>query len=84
MEDMEWGWGLSSALVMSIRSGMEVSNHYIVHLKLIIHCMLTNWNFFQKELECDEHCKRSKTASVCSLTLNPFSLGKYFAITCSI
>ena len=23
---------------------MEVLNHYIVHLKLIAHCMLTHWN----------------------------------------
>ena len=31
---------------------MEVLNHYIVHLKLTLHCMLTNWNlnknFFKK------------------------------------
>ena len=25
---------------------MELLNHYIVHLKLIQHCMLTNWNLF--------------------------------------
>ena len=23
---------------------MEVWNHYTVHLKLILYCMLTNWN----------------------------------------
>ena len=23
---------------------MEVLNHYIVHLKLILHCMLIKWN----------------------------------------
>ena len=25
-------------------NGMEVLNHYIVHMKLMLHCMLTNWN----------------------------------------
>ena len=33
-------WGLRSAfVVMSTRYCMEVLNHYIVHLKLILHCM---------------------------------------------
>ena len=29
---------------MSIGYCTEVLNLYIVHLKLILHCMLTNWN----------------------------------------
>ena len=29
---------------MSTRCCMEVLNHYIVHLKLILNYMLTNWN----------------------------------------
>ena len=29
---------------MSTRCCMEVLNHYIVHLKLILHCIITNWN----------------------------------------
>ena len=35
-------WGLRSALVMSTRC-MQVLNHYIVHLKLILQCTLPNW-----------------------------------------
>ena len=30
---------------MSPRHCMEVLDHYIVRLKLILHCMLTHWNF---------------------------------------
>ena len=37
-------WGLRSALVMSTGCWMEVLNRYIVHRKLTLHCMLTNWN----------------------------------------
>ena len=30
---------------MSTGCCIEVFNHYIVHLKLVLHCMLTNYNF---------------------------------------
>lgn len=37
--------GIKGALaVMSTGCCMEVLNHYIVHLKLMLHCMLTDWN----------------------------------------
>ena len=29
---------------------IEILNHYMVHLKLILHCMLTNWNLKLKTL----------------------------------
>ena len=29
---------------MSTAFGMEMLNHCVVHLKLILHCRLTNWN----------------------------------------
>lgn len=32
------------ALGMSTRWCMEVWNYYILHMELILHCMLTNWN----------------------------------------
>jgi len=35
---------------MSTGCCMEVLNHCIVHLKLIVHCMLTSWNL-NKNLE---------------------------------
>ena len=38
------GWGLRRAFVISTKCCMKVLNHYIVHLKLILHYMLTNWN----------------------------------------
>ena len=37
-------WRLRNAFVMSTRCCMEGLNHYTAHLKLISHCMLTNWN----------------------------------------
>ena len=37
-------WELRSTLVMGTECCMAVLNHYIVYLKLILHCMLTNWN----------------------------------------
>ena len=37
-------WRLRSVLVVSTGCCMEVSNHYLVLLKLIQCCMLTNWN----------------------------------------
>ena len=35
---------------MSTEYCMEVLNHYIVHLKLTLYCILTNWNL-NKSLE---------------------------------
>ena len=64
--------GLKRALVvMSTQWYMEVLNHCIVHLKLIIHCMLTNWNLsknlkkIHKMLEVATiHFRRRKANSV--------------------
>ena len=35
------GSGIKKALVMSTGYCMEMLNRYVVHLKLILHCMLT-------------------------------------------
>lgn len=40
----EVGDGLRRALVMNFRCCVEVWNHYIVHLRPILHCMFTNRN----------------------------------------
>ena len=37
-------WGRSALVVMS---NAVVLNHYIVHLKLTFHCILTNWNLIK-------------------------------------
>ena len=34
-------WGLRRALLMGIGCCMEALNHYIVHLKVVLHCILT-------------------------------------------
>ena len=36
-------WGLRRTLVMSTKWCVEVLNHYIVHLKPMLHCMLTRF-----------------------------------------
>ena len=56
-------WGLRKAfVVMSTRWCMEVLNHYIVHWKLILHCMLTDWNKNKK-------LKSQNNYVVCSVVL---------------
>ena len=37
-------WGLRSVLMLSTACCMEVMNHYIAYLKLILNYMLSNWN----------------------------------------
>lgn len=37
-------WGLKRVLVMSTWWCTELLNYYIVYLKLVEHCTLTNWN----------------------------------------
>ena len=55
----EWNrwWGLRSSPVMSTGCRMEVLNHYIVKLKLILYCMLNNWslNFKKRRGERGHH-----------------------------
>ena len=42
-----WGsrwWGCRAAVIMSTGCCMEMLNHYILHLKVILHWMFTMWN----------------------------------------
>ena len=45
----KWVMG-RGAVVISTRYYMEILSHCVVHLKLILHCMLTNWSL-NKNLE---------------------------------
>ena len=42
---------------------MEVWNHYIAHLKPILHCMLTNWNLYKNLKKKKKNQAELKTPS---------------------
>ena len=51
---------LKTNFVMSPGCCMEVLNHYIVHLKLLLHCML-NLQEFKNFLKCNYNTSIGKT-----------------------
>ena len=48
---------------------MDMLNHYVVHLKLILHCVLTNWNL-NKNLKTKMNAKVGEGSR--DLCLNKF------------
>lgn len=68
---------------------MEVLNHYIIHLKLLLYCMFTNWNLnknFKKlwVMEMLESQIRENSQRILSILLSPHNSQIIFKYTLTL